>query len=188
VSRRKTSYNQTYILEVLTGQKYRYLRFISSLLDKLCGENTDDVQIFPQPTRFRPRDAELPRGPAVYLIVSIEKTFFEYIGESSNLARRLNEHEHNSLQGPPATAHLDHLPYALHAYVVGFADNGERLRFESEWKLTVNNIRRQHISLNIKGRVFVALEMITEANEEKQRLGLPPLRLVQCDSIDTTIS
>ena len=178
MSRRKQATIE-HILEVLTGQQYYgYLRFISSLLpvDKLCGENTDDVQIFPQPTRFRPRDAELPRGPAVYLIVSIEKPFFEYIGESStgNLARRLNEHEHNSLQGPPATAHLDLLPYALHAYVVGFEDKGDRLRFESEWKLTVNNIRRQHISLNNKGRVFVALEMITEANEEKQRLGLPP--------------
>ena len=49
-----------HIIDVLSGQQYRYLRFISSLLDKLCDESMDLINILPQPTQFRPKDAELP--------------------------------------------------------------------------------------------------------------------------------
>jgi hypothetical protein len=39
-----------HLIDVLSGQQYRYLRFISTLLDKLCGEAAERNDILPQPT------------------------------------------------------------------------------------------------------------------------------------------
>jgi predicted GIY-YIG superfamily endonuclease len=147
-----------HLIDVLSGQQCRYLRFISSLLDKLCGESMDRIEILPQPTRFRPMDSTLPRNPAVCLIVSTKKTHFEHIGETNNVARRIEQH--NSLRGPHATAQPDLLPFAMHACVVGFNDETERMHFEAEWKL--NNQRRQNVSLTNNGRVDVGIDTIAE--------------------------
>jgi predicted GIY-YIG superfamily endonuclease len=173
-----------HLIEVLSGQQYRFLRFISSLLNKLCGESVDPIEILPQPTRFRPIDSQLPRSPGVYLIVSTKKPYFEYIGETNNLARRIKQH--NSLQGPQLTAQPDLLPFAMHAYIIGFSDKTERLQFEAVWKL--NNQRRQNISLNNNGRVDIGIDMIAEKNPDKHRQGVPPLRMIQCGTIVTTSS
>jgi predicted GIY-YIG superfamily endonuclease len=173
-----------HLIEVLSGQQYRFLRFISSLLDKLCGESVDRIEILPQPTRFRPIDSQLPRSPGVYLIVSTKKPYFEYIGETNNLARRIEQH--NSLQGPQLTALPDLLPFAMHAYVIGFSNKSERLQFEAIWKL--NNQRRQNISLNNNGRVDIGIDMIAEKNADRHRQGVPPLRMIQCGTIVTTSS
>jgi predicted GIY-YIG superfamily endonuclease len=173
-----------HLIDVLSGQQYRYLRFISSLLDKLCGESMDRIEILPQPTRFRPMDSTLPRNPGVYLIVSTKKPHFEYIGETNNVARRIEQH--NSLRGPHVTAQPDLLPFAMHAYIVGFNDKTERMQFEAEWKL--NNQRRHNVSLTNNGRVDVGIDMIAEKNLERHRQGVPPLRMVQCGTIVTTLS
>jgi predicted GIY-YIG superfamily endonuclease len=173
-----------HLIDVLSGQQYRFLRFITSLLDKLCGESMGHIEILPQPTRFRPMDSQLPRIPGVYLIVSTKKPDFEYIGETKNLALRIEQH--NSLQGSHLTAQPDLLPFAMHAYVIGFSDKTERLQFEAAWKL--NNQRRQNISLNNNGRIDVGIDMITEINPDRNRRGIPPLRMVQCGTIETTLS
>ena len=168
-----------HLIEVLSGPQHRYLHFISSLLDKLCGESNRLTEILPQPTEFCPRDSIIPRTHAVYLIVSTKQPSFAYIGETNNLARRLQEH--NSLNGPEITAQLDLIPFAIHAYVIGFCNRSERLQFESEWKL--NNRRRTNISLNNNGHITIALDMITQLNTERQEHGIQPLRLIECGQI-----
>ncbi len=144
----------------------------------------DRIGILPQPTRFRPMDSTLPRSPGVYLIVSTKKPHFEYIGETNNVARRIEQH--NSLRGPHVAAQPDLLPFAMHAYVVGFNNKTERLQFEAEWKL--NNQRRQNTSLNNIGRVDVGIDMITEKNLVRYCQGMVPLRMVQCGTLVTTLS
>ena len=173
-----------HLIDVLSGQQYRFLRFISSLLDKLCGEYTGHIEILPQPTQFRPIDSQLPMNPGVYLIVSTKKNHFEYIGETNNLARRIEQH--NSLRGSQVTAQLDLLPFAMHAYVLGFSNKTERLQFEAEWKL--NNRRKQNISLNNNGCVHIGIDMIEKNNIDRHREGITPLRMIQCGTIVTTVS
>jgi predicted GIY-YIG superfamily endonuclease len=147
-----------HLIDVLSGQQHRCLRFISSLSDKLCGESVDRIEILPQPTRFRPMDSTLPRNPAVCLIASTKRPHFEHIGETDNVARRIEQH--NSLRGPHATTQPDLLPFAMHACVVGFNDKTERMHFEAEWK--VNNQRRQNVALTKNGRVDVGIDMIAK--------------------------
>ena len=171
-----------HIISVLSGEQHKYLHFISSLLDKLCAESNDIVNIIPQPTTFLPKDAVIPRSPAVYLIVSTKQPEFAYIGETSNLSRRIREH--NTLAGPQVTAQRDLLPFAIHAYVIGFDTKQQRLQFESRWKLI--NQRRANVSLNNNGRVTIAVDMISNVNPSRLERGLPPLRLIQCGRIATT--
>jgi hypothetical protein len=173
-----------HLLDVLSGQQNRYISFITSLLDKLCGEHFGEIHILPQPTMFRPIDSPLPRTSGVYSIVSMRQPNYAYIGQSINLAKRLEQH--NCLQGPSCTAHLDLVPFAMHAYVVGFENRSQREEFEAIWKIT--NVRRHNISLNNNGRIQVALDLINEWNVFRLRHGHIPLRLVQCGSVVQTIN
>ena len=56
-----------HLIDILSGQQYRHLRFISSLLDKLCRESVDRIEILPQPTRFRPIDIVIYRETLAFI-------------------------------------------------------------------------------------------------------------------------
>ena len=127
-----------HLIKILTSKQHRFVRYITQLLEKLCGERTD-IQILQQPTAFRPKDTIVTSVPGVYLIVSTKHPKISYIGETKSLNERLQKH--NSGQGPNATSHFGLLPFAMFAYVVGFQNKGERLYFESLWKVTARRRR-----------------------------------------------
>jgi hypothetical protein len=58
-----------HLIKILTSKQHRFVRYITQLLEKVCGERTD-VQILQQPTAFRPKDTIMTSVPGVYLIVS----------------------------------------------------------------------------------------------------------------------
>jgi predicted GIY-YIG superfamily endonuclease len=116
-------------------------------------------------------DGTLPQNPGACLIVSTKKPSFECIGETNNVARRIEQHD--SLRGPRVTAQPDLVPFAMHACVVGFNDKTERLRFEAEWKL--NNQQRRNMPLTNDGCVDVGINMIAEKNLNGRLQGVPPL-------------
>jgi len=75
----------------------------------------------------------------VYLLVSMQDPNLSYIGQTSNLSRRLQEH--NSGRGAEFTKPHHRRPWAVVAYIYGFADNlytqGERKEIEERWQQLV---------------------------------------------------
>ncbi len=127
--------------------------------------------------RFHPKDTIMTSVPGVYLIVSTKHPEFSYIGETTSLTERLQKH--NSGQGPDATCHFGLLPFAMFAYVVGFQNKGERLYFESLWKVTAR--RRRAIASKTDGLVLIGRDLVDEYN--KQHPDDTPLRIVRCGTI-----
>jgi hypothetical protein len=80
-----------HLIKILTSKQHRFVRYITQLLEKLCGERTD-IQILRQPTAFRPKDTIMTSVPGVYLIVSTKHPKFSYIGETTSLTERLQKH------------------------------------------------------------------------------------------------
>jgi predicted GIY-YIG superfamily endonuclease len=165
-----------HLLDVLVNHQHRFLRYITDLLDKLCGERTS-VPIIHQPTVFRPKDTIMTSVPGVYLLISTKVPQFTYIGETSSLTERLQTH--NSGQGPAATANFGLLPFAMFAYVVGFQHKGERQRFESLWKVTAR--RQRQLSSTNNGFILIGQDLVRKHN--LQNPDAEPLRIVQCGSV-----
>ena len=69
-----------------------------------------------------------------YVLLSCQDKKTTYIGQTSNLCRRLREH--NSSFGLEPDSPEDLRPWAVAAYVTGFDADGRAstLAFESEWK------------------------------------------------------
>jgi predicted GIY-YIG superfamily endonuclease len=83
----------------------------------------------------RPRDITLPsdRSGFVYLLVSVKDGATLYVGMTQNLPLRLNQH--NSGYGSRGTMSTSLRPWALYAYVTGFAGQRSLMaRFESAWQ------------------------------------------------------
>jgi predicted GIY-YIG superfamily endonuclease len=134
-----------------------------------------------QPTRL----GTLPQNPGNCLVVSTKKPCFECIGETNNMAHRVERHD--SLRGPRLTAQPDLVPFAMHACVVGFNDKTKPLRFEPEcWKL--NNQQRKNMPLTNDGCVDVGINVVAEKNLKGHLQGVPPLRMVQRGAIVTAPS
>ena len=167
-----------HIIEVLTGSQNRYVKYITSLLDKLCGE-TDKIPIISQPTRFRPKDATINAVPAVYLLISTQNYHYYYIGETCNLVKRIQEH--NTGNGPAVNEHFGLLPFAIFAYVVGFQDRQERLSFERLWKAT--RLSRKSVAEKNNGLVEIGRDLVEQHNKDNP--FKPELRIVSCGSITT---
>jgi hypothetical protein len=87
---------------------------------------------------------------------------------------------HNAGTGPKITGSFGLIPFAMFAYVVGFQHEGERLNFESLWKVTARR-RRSIVTSSNNGLVVIARELVAEFNKiHHEHL---PLRLVQCGSV-----
>ena len=99
-------------------------------------EGDGQVSVFNhQDFPFRISDVIIPHCNTgfVYMLMSIRVPTFCYIGETSNIHVRLNQH--NSGYGSQTTIPLTLRPYALLAYVCGFEGNKTlRQRFEASWK------------------------------------------------------
>ena len=72
-------------------------------------------------TQFQPWNIVLPEQETgfVYLLLSTKRSNSFYIGETVNLRKSLREH--NSGYGPDATRPIDRRPWAVYAFVTGFA-------------------------------------------------------------------
>ena len=167
-----------HIVEVLTGSQNKYIKYISSLLEKLCGES-ESIPIYDQPTMFRAKDAIISPVPAVYLLISTRDLHFFYIGETNNLVRRI--HEHNTGNGPEINRQLQLLPFALFAYVTGFQTSNERKSFESNWKLARK--RRSHIANRDNGLLEIGKDLVIDHNSKNP--DLPDVRIICCGKITT---
>jgi hypothetical protein len=67
----------------------------------------------------------------------------------------------------------------MFAYVVGFQNKGERLYFESLWKVTAR--RRRATASKTDGLVLIGRDLVDQYN--KQHPDDTPLRIVQCGTI-----
>jgi predicted GIY-YIG superfamily endonuclease len=151
-----------HLLDVLKGNQHRFLRYITGLLEKLCGERSDVPPIIRQPTAFHAKDTILTSVPGVYLIISTRQPEFSYIGQTPSLSIRL--HKHNAGTGPKITGSFGLIPFAMFAYVVGFQHEGERLNFESLWKVTARR-RRNIVTSSNDGLVLIARDLVAECNK-----------------------
>ena len=171
------------ILRVLRGACNRHLHFINELLNNLTSEGSTTTPIYRHPTVFRPKDAPVTSVPAVYLIVSVAHPEYSYIGETGNLLRRINEH--NTGKGPEVTSSVILRPFAIHAYVIGFTERSERLRFESLWKLTAR--RQSHLASSTGDGLVEVGRRLVEQENTKQPTN-PRLRIVQCGYMEQNTS
>ena len=167
-----------HIIEVLTGSQNRYIRYISALLDKLCGE-TEEIPVISQPTMFRPKDAVINPVPAVYLLISTQDFHMFYIGETTNLVKRIQDH--NTGNGPAVNEHFGLLPFALFAYMTGFQNQNERKSMESIWKHTAT--RRKRIAQKDNGLVEIGRDLVEDYN--KSNPNFPEIRIISCGTVTT---
>ena len=113
-----------------TSQYFEYMRHIlnaflaSSSSDSVAGGNSTptrsssvvDLELHP----FRPIDVELPTDVTgyCYVLSSLRHPDVSYIGETSRLGRRIDEH--NSGSGSLQTASVHLRPWILLCFVAGF--------------------------------------------------------------------
>ena len=92
---------------------------------------------------FRIRDATLPNDNSgiVYMLISLRRRTFTYIGKTKHPRRRLQNH--NSGYGASATEPCHLRPFAVMAYIAGFDGNDElMLAAENKWKFVRDELIR----------------------------------------------
>jgi hypothetical protein len=67
----------------------------------------------------------------------------------------------------------------MFAYVVGFQHKGERLHFESLWKVMAR--RRRELARTNNGLVTISKDLVQEHNQ--QHPDNPSLRIIQCGTV-----
>ena len=87
---------------------------------------------------YRAIDVELPTDSTgyVYLLLSLSDDSVTYIGQTSNLRRRLDQHNSGIRKGGAAETDQIHLrPWAVYGFVCGFRREKQvRLQFEWQWQ------------------------------------------------------
>ena len=142
-------------LAALLNKHNQYSRFTEYFLGKLCqqtsGENpfpslVIEQQLFP----FRPKDVDIPNGDAgfVYMLLSLRDYETFYIGQTKNLAVRLNRH--NDGLGSSGTKDVHLRPWGVFGFITGFKENTkqEREKMEAEWKYKIQRLKMTRGLLN----------------------------------------
>ena len=125
------------ILSVLKRSS-QFAHYISTLLRNLTlspNQRMDLPEINFNNHPFRPRDISLPTGSNAYayILVSTRNTAVTYIGETSNLTRRLQAHHRGT--ATPQTAIEELRPFCLLAFFCGTSFGiQKRKAFEAKWK------------------------------------------------------
>ena len=122
----------------------------------------------------------------VYLIVSCEHPDVAYVGETSNIRRRIAEH--NSSGGSKFTKNCDYSPFAVLTLVTGFPGNAgssdrnvrklnktARRRFEKEWHKAQTYISARRHSANAIESETVGRNVFSDFKKE-----WPELTWIQC--------
>ena len=128
----------------VNSQWHEYMESVLSLISTNSREiyypRYIDFQSYP----FEMKDLPLPicNTGYVYMLLSTKDHNQNYIGQTLNIGRRLNEH--NSGYGSSFTDQIVYRPWFLFAYVVGFNKNIDGMKyFELRWQqLRNNNIER----------------------------------------------
>lgn len=126
-------------------KKTQWTDYITKILNIITinEEQTTERVLTPEHFPFRIADMRLPEVDTgiVYMLNSLRRRSFIYIGKTNQPRRRLNNH--NSGYGSSTTepAHLK--PFAIMAYITGFDGNNElMLACEEKWKLVRNRLMR----------------------------------------------
>jgi predicted GIY-YIG superfamily endonuclease len=161
-------------------KRNQFSDYIQHLLDTLCHpQDKHDPFTIDQTTThpYRPKDVLLPgrNDHCSYFLVSLApSSTATYVGETSNLKRRLNQH--NSGNGSQSTNRPHLRPWALLGYVIGFESKQKRRNFEYQWKLHIENAQIvAQGSLSAMEKLHLATEVISMSDED--------LHLVICGTI-----
>ena len=87
-------------------------------------------------------------------------------------------------RGAGVTSYPTLQPWALLAYITGFHDRLERLKFEAHWKETCRRRLKQHDSP--EKIIFLAHDLLKKENMDRNASSL--LRLVRCGHITSTMT
>ena len=150
------------LIDVLLKENQQ-TEYIDSIIDHLS-VNRQDIhdfaytgigrpyvhEITPRSHCYKLQQQQLPTDNTgvVYMLISMKTHSDLYIGETVNIVNRLRQH--NSGIGAKQTRDLRYRPWALLAYVTGFAGDVEaRKHFEKRWQYYARRTRRRgDISIN----------------------------------------
>ena len=122
-------------------QWQEYMEAVLSMISSNCSTSNNPKYIVYHDYPFEIKDSPLPvcKTGYVYMILSTKDHNQNYIGQTMNLGRRLNEH--NSGYGSAFTNQICYRPWFLFAYVVGFdKDMIKMKRFEHRWQQVRNRV------------------------------------------------
>ena len=125
----------------MNTQWQEYMESVLSLIASNSNEAYTPKHIDFHDYPFQIQDLPLPvcNTGYVYMILSTKDHNQNYIGQTLNLGRRLNEH--NSGYGSTFTNQIRYRPWFLLAYVVGFDKQIIKMKhFEHRWQQTRNNL------------------------------------------------
>jgi predicted GIY-YIG superfamily endonuclease len=120
----------------------QYDEYMDHVVDVLTGVAGAMMPLQLNMHPFRYKDIALPqdRSGVVYMLVSIQDTSSMYIGQSTNVEMRLNQH--NSGIGARETADKEKRPWGLYAYITGFSgDKHLLLAVEGRWQRAVKELK-----------------------------------------------
>ena len=179
------------ILQSLS-RKSQFYDYINHILTRLVpnqgsDEGSTEMTNFVVESRawhpFWPIDIELPcpGSECCYFLVSLKNREMTYIGRTSNLRRRINEH--NSGHGSRHTQSRELRPFALVGYVSGFgSDRIACHAFEKEWQQNISYWQREAFgSLSLNDKLVIGKRMIIKWNNSNQ---VVMLIYVECGNID----
>jgi predicted GIY-YIG superfamily endonuclease len=135
------------LCQILT-KKTQWTDYISQILNIITiNEDERHERVMTQENfPFRVSDLRLPEVDTgiVYMLNSMRRRAFVYIGKTNQPRRRLNNHNSGFGSSSTEPAHLR--PYAIMAYISGFDGNNElMLACEEKWKHIRNNMIRDGI-------------------------------------------
>ena len=132
---------------------------------------------------FRPRKIIIPESTCgyVYIIVSTRANNTFYVGETTNLRRRL--HEHNIGIGANFTNNSDFQPWGLLCFVCGFHDNEEFNRAQRKMlEEVIQDSLVENFGLYNLSPSPVDVLNLTEQKVKEFKVTVPSLRLIICGS------
>ena len=159
----------------VTSQYFEYMRHVlaafltSSSQERATSPAVVDLSLHP----FRPIDVELPTDTTgyCYVLSSLKHPDVTYIGETSNLGQRLDQHNSGSGALQTSSPHLR--PWVLLCFVVGFEhDVQARKAFETQWE-HLRDAKKRNARRPVTSEELIGLGRHLLRNK-------PHLRLVVC--------
>ena len=146
-------------------RRKQHTQYISLLLDKLCNNESNitlDLKELNFP--YRMKDCALPSIgiPLAYMLVSQTHTEITYVGSTTNIKQRLNNH--NSLHGGSQwTKTINYKPWGLMGVVTGFNSQREARQFETLWQHKIQDEQHSNrYQLNANAKLRLATKIFEE--------------------------
>ena len=153
--------------------------YMLHVVEQMCNQNTEIVPVI-HPLQHLPYNVCNAIIPAntnafVYLLMSVKDFSSTYIGQTNNLAKRIEQH--NRGIGATSTGNRLLRPWHCIAFVTGFdgSNSEERRRFERDWQNQRN--RQGHYALNPWEVMEIGKYLVGEHNAA---CGYNQLKFTQC--------